>query len=151
MIGAMQAGPCPCSLQGTCAIPVGHCWLFVVPSQQLPFGSACSFLCAFGCPEQACRRGPDRLDPCRQAGSVPAFTARIVLSEAGKRIQSPLQTGGPSNFMDRAIVNCAAVLDEAWAWSFDVDVWRAHLNAQTWPEVGLASGGQFCLLPVSKP
>ena len=53
--------------------------------------------------------------------------------------------------MDRAIVNCAAILDEAWAWSFDVDVWRAHLNAQTWPEVGLTAGGQFCLLPVSKP
>ncbi|KAL3160990.1 hypothetical protein ABBQ38_009379 [Trebouxia sp. C0009 RCD-2024] len=37
--------------------------------------------------------------------------------------------------MDRAIVNCAHALEEAWAWGFDVDVWRAHLNAQTWPEV----------------
>ena len=37
--------------------------------------------------------------------------------------------------MDRAIVNCAHALEEAWAWGFDVDVWRAHLNVQTWPEV----------------
>lgn len=42
--------------------------------------------------------------------------------------------------MDRAIVNCAHALEEAWAWGFDVDVWRAHLNAQTWPEVCSGSG-----------
>ena len=46
-----------------------------------------------------------------------------------------MQGGGATNFMDRAIVNCAHALEEAWAWGFDVDVWRAHLNAQTWPEV----------------
>ena len=46
-----------------------------------------------------------------------------------------LQGGGATNFMDRAIINCAHALEEAWAWGFDVDVWRAHLNAQTWPEV----------------
>jgi hypothetical protein len=46
-----------------------------------------------------------------------------------------MQGGGATNFMDRAIINCAHALEEAWAWGFDVDVWRAHLNAQTWPEV----------------
>ncbi|KAL0041481.1 hypothetical protein WJX79_004991 [Trebouxia sp. C0005] len=46
-----------------------------------------------------------------------------------------IQGGGATNFMDRAIINCAHALEEAWAWGFDVDVWRAHLNAQTWPEV----------------
>ncbi len=46
-----------------------------------------------------------------------------------------VQGGGATNFMDRAIINCAHALEEAWAWGFDVDVWRAHLNAQTWPEV----------------
>ena len=46
-----------------------------------------------------------------------------------------MQSGGATNFMDRAIINCAHALEEAWAWGFDVDVWRAHLNAQTWPEV----------------
>ena len=45
------------------------------------------------------------------------------------------QGGGATNFMDRAIVNCAHALEEAWAWGFDIDVWQAHLNAQTWPEV----------------
>ena len=48
---------------------------------------------------------------------------------------SYMQGGGATNFMDRAIINCAHALEEAWAWGFDVDVWRAHLNAQTWPEV----------------
>lgn len=46
-----------------------------------------------------------------------------------------IQGGGATNFMDRAIINCAHALEEAWAWGFDVDVWRAHLNAQTWPEI----------------
>lgn len=45
-----------------------------------------------------------------------------------------MQGGGATNFMERAIINCAHALEEAWAWGFDVDVWRAHLNAQTWPE-----------------
>ena len=29
----------------------------------------------------------------------------------------------------------AAALEEAWAWGFDVDAWRAHLNVLSWPEV----------------
>ncbi|GAB4814610.1 hypothetical protein N2152v2_001656 [Parachlorella kessleri] len=29
----------------------------------------------------------------------------------------------------------AQMLEEGWAWGFDVDAWRAHLNALTWPEV----------------
>lgn len=43
--------------------------------------------------------------------------------------------GGTANFMDRAVVGTAAFLDEAWAWGFDVDAWRAHLNELTWPEI----------------
>lgn len=27
------------------------------------------------------------------------------------------------------------MLDDAWAWGFDVDAWRAHLTPLTWPEV----------------
>ena len=46
-----------------------------------------------------------------------------------------VQSGSAINFLDRAIVNCAGVLEEAWAWGFDVDGWRAHVNALTWPEV----------------
>ena len=29
----------------------------------------------------------------------------------------------------------ARLLEEAWAWGFDVDAWRAHLNPLTWPEI----------------
>jgi len=38
-------------------------------------------------------------------------------------------------FVDRAVYNAAHHLEEAWAWGFETDVWRAHLNAITWPEV----------------
>lgn len=34
-----------------------------------------------------------------------------------------------------ASVASAALLDEVWAWGFDLDSWRAHLNGLTWPEV----------------
>ena len=40
-----------------------------------------------------------------------------------------------TGFTDRAATACAATLDEAWAWGFDVDAWRAHLGPATWPEV----------------
>lgn len=33
------------------------------------------------------------------------------------------------------MVSIASILDEAWGWGFDVDVWRAHINALTWPEI----------------
>ena len=36
---------------------------------------------------------------------------------------------------DRAAAAAARVLEEAWAWGFDVSAWRAHLSALTWPEV----------------
>ncbi|KAK3241858.1 hypothetical protein CYMTET_48404 [Cymbomonas tetramitiformis] len=29
----------------------------------------------------------------------------------------------------------AKLMEEAWAWGYDTDTWRAHLNALTWPEV----------------
>lgn len=40
-----------------------------------------------------------------------------------------------TGFTDRAATACAATLDEAWAWGFDVGAWRAHLGPATWPEV----------------
>lgn len=40
-----------------------------------------------------------------------------------------------NSFADRAVVARAAALEEAWAWGFDVDAWRAHLNVLSWPEV----------------
>ncbi|KAK9845568.1 hypothetical protein WJX84_003443 [Apatococcus fuscideae] len=43
--------------------------------------------------------------------------------------------GGTTNFLDRSVVAAATCLEEATAWGIDVDAWRAHLNANTWPEV----------------
>lgn len=33
------------------------------------------------------------------------------------------------------MVSSAQLLEEAWEWGVDVDLWRAHLNPLTWPEV----------------
>ncbi len=46
-----------------------------------------------------------------------------------------MQGGGTTNFLDRAVVVAAQCVEEATAWGIDVDAWRAHLNANTWPEV----------------
>ncbi|KAK9817548.1 hypothetical protein WJX74_003802 [Apatococcus lobatus] len=46
-----------------------------------------------------------------------------------------LQARGTTNFLDRSVVAAATCLEEATAWGIDVDAWRAHLNANTWPEV----------------
>ena len=46
-----------------------------------------------------------------------------------------LQGGGTTNFLDRAVVCAATCLEESWNWGIDVDAWRAHLNANSWPEV----------------
>ena len=67
-----------------------------------------------------------------QSNRPPAL--RLVMVQTPVRA-SLLQSGSAINFLDRAIVNCATVLEEAWAWGFDVDVWRAHVNPLTWPEV----------------
>lgn len=45
--------------------------------------------------------------------------------------------GGVGSAADRSIAQMAGYLEEAWAWGFDVDVWRAHLNPLTWPEARL--------------
>ena len=42
---------------------------------------------------------------------------------------------GSAIAMDRSVQNCAEYLQEAWAWHYNNDVWRAHLNLQTWPEI----------------
>ncbi|GFH11234.1 uncharacterized protein HaLaN_06703, partial [Haematococcus lacustris] len=43
--------------------------------------------------------------------------------------------GGPGLMFDRGLVMAAHLVDEAAAWGYDVDVWRAHTNMLTWPEV----------------
>ena len=46
-----------------------------------------------------------------------------------------MQSGSTINFLDKAIVSCASMLEEAQSWGFDIDTWRAHLNHITWPEI----------------
>lgn len=49
---------------------------------------------------------------------------------------APLLAHRPqSHGADAGQAQAALLLEEAWAWGFDVDAWRAHLNALTWPEV----------------
>jgi len=38
------------------------------------------------------------------------------------------------------------MLEEAWAWGFDVSAWRAHLGALTWPEARPGPGPHVLLL-----
>lgn len=45
------------------------------------------------------------------------------------------QTQKAEDHSDAAIFTGAYLLEEAWAWGFDVDSWREHLNYMTWPEI----------------
>ncbi len=84
---------------------------------------------------------PARLPPCQTAAPRPALPQR--------------STAAAPNFMDRGVLSSARHLDEAWAWGFDVDAWRAHLGVLTWPEVlrqvAVALGRGSCRPPKPKP
>lgn len=46
--------------------------------------------------------------------------------------------GGPASASQgdkQPVQTASALLNEAWAWGFEHDLWRAHLNPLTWPEV----------------
>jgi len=46
------------------------------------------------------------------------------------------QNSNKSEEKDESMVFTGSrLLEEAWAWGFDVDSWRAHLNEITWPEI----------------
>ena len=83
---------------------------------------ACAFVCATDRLLTRCslRRRPRSL--CR-----PPSCAR---PPGLLRPPAPLQSHG-----DPGQAAAAQLLEEGWAWGFDVDSWRAHLNALTWPEV----------------
>ncbi len=53
-------------------------------------------------------------------------------------------SGALQSHADPGQAVAAQLLEESWAWGFDVDAWRAHVNALTWPEVarelGIAAG-----------
>ena len=68
-----------------------------------------------------------------QAVAKPRLRPTVVPS-------SRLAAQSGNNFADRAVVSRAAALEEALAWGFDVDAWRAHLNILSWPEARRAPG-----------
>lgn len=61
----------------------------------------------------------------------------VEVLEKYRHYMTLLLQGGIGSAADRSIAQMAGYLEEAWAWGFDVDVWRAHLNPLTWPEVRL--------------
>eukprot|EP00967_Tisochrysis_lutea_P001204 scaffold1583_cov21-Tisochrysis_lutea.AAC.1 len=42
--------------------------------------------------------------------------------------------GSAGHHFDRAMISAAHMLEGCWGWGYDMDSWRAHLNALTWPE-----------------
>ncbi|KAK9835073.1 hypothetical protein WJX81_008591 [Elliptochloris bilobata] len=70
----------------------------------------------------------------RLLGQIHISLLRVLLADMEEAHASgALQSG--NSCLDRAVVARAAALEEAWAWGFDVDAWRAHLNILSWPEV----------------
>jgi hypothetical protein len=71
----------------------------------------------------------------RLLGEIHISLLRLLQADMEEAHAAGGQGAGALNAADKAISQSAACLEEAWAWGFDVDVWRAHLNALTWPEV----------------
>lgn len=44
-------------------------------------------------------------------------------------------SSGPTSSAEQLVHNAARLAQEAHAWGFDLSLWRAHLNAATWPEI----------------
>eukprot|EP00803_Ostreobium_quekettii_P007554 evm.model.scf_591.1 EVM.evm.TU.scf_591.1 scf_591:13568-18861(-) len=69
----------------------------------------------------------------RLLGEVHIGLVRLLMAEMEEAHTSGSAQGASSNGGDR--LSSCHLLEEAWAWGFDVDVWRAHLSAVTWPEI----------------
>ncbi|KAK9843536.1 hypothetical protein WJX81_007913 [Elliptochloris bilobata] len=87
--------------------------------------------------DAACDMDTDAAEASRLCGEVHVALLRLLLADmeeahAGGALQS---WGGSGAGPDRAATAVARMLQEAWAWGFDVSAWRAHLSALTWPEV----------------
>lgn len=57
------------------------------------------------------------------------------MEEAHATQYGPYATMPPEQRTDSRYFSAAHMLEEAWAWGYDIDSWRAHLNSLTWPEV----------------
>ncbi|GMH42842.1 hypothetical protein BSKO_10761 [Bryopsis sp. KO-2023] len=75
----------------------------------------------------------------RLLGEVHIGLLRLLMAEMEEAHISG--TEKVASHIDKATLSSAQTLEEAWAWGFDVDIWRAHLNAVTWPEILR----QFCI------
>ena len=71
----------------------------------------------------------------RLLGELHVALLRLLQADMEEAHAAAGQGPGAPSLADKAFAQSAACLEEAWAWGFDVDVWRAHLNALTWPEV----------------
>lgn len=60
---------------------------------------------------------------------------RLIQADAEEGRATGLGALKPDEICPSTIFTGAQLLEEAWAWGFDVDYWRAHLNEVTWPEV----------------
>ena len=65
-----------------------------------------------------------------QADAEEAHATREGMKDADVRAHREREAAGIYD-----IHTGAWLLEEAWAWGFDVDSWRAHLNPMTWPEI----------------
>ncbi|KAG2442737.1 hypothetical protein HXX76_002819 [Chlamydomonas incerta] len=75
----------------------------------------------------------------RLLGDVHCALLRLLQADMEDAHDEKERVGRPTanvpHFMDKSVAGSAQRLEEAWAWGFDVDAWRAHLNTRTWPEV----------------
>ncbi|KAG2450131.1 hypothetical protein HYH02_000234 [Chlamydomonas schloesseri] len=75
----------------------------------------------------------------RLLGDVHCALLRLLQADMEDAHDEKERVGRPTanvpHFMDKSVAGSAQRLEEAWAWGFDVDAWRAHLNGRTWPEV----------------
>ena len=65
-------------------------------------------------------------------------THTLIHTHTLSHMRAQVSAAGPGSAghqFDRAMISSAHMLEGCWGWGFDMDAWRAHLNALTWPEV----------------
>ncbi|KAF5834831.1 hypothetical protein DUNSADRAFT_8371 [Dunaliella salina] len=86
---------------------------------------------------QAVHDGQDSL----LLGAIHISMLRLVQADmeeahaSGAASVSAAGPGSAGHHFDRAMISAAHMLEGCWGWGYDMDSWRAHLNALTWPEV----------------
>ena len=125
LLAALVDGACS---RLTAELHIGLLRLLQVPRLVHQCTTARKAVCCMPFPTTSCTT--------RSIGSATSSSPSLLgvqadMEEAYLTNSATVATG----FTDRAATACATTLDEAWAWGFDVDAWRAHLGPATWPEV----------------